>query len=156
MGGRYRSISRSYSPPSPRRESRSPPRRKKRYDDPRDRYPGPSAVTGGRGFRDRRFDGRSGLLVRNISLDARFGCFVFTLIPFCFLSTNAIFFISKFFFFCRSMAIDYTGQKISGFLLNDLDQLRMSTFLRIITQGKIWFLLFLLPTFGSTSLIYKY
>ncbi|KMZ60243.1 hypothetical protein ZOSMA_5G01080 [Zostera marina] len=71
MGGRYRSISRSYSPPSPRRESRSPPRRRKRYDDPRDRYPGPSAVTGGRGFRDRRFDGRSGLLVRNISLDAR-------------------------------------------------------------------------------------
>ncbi|OVA04391.1 hypothetical protein BVC80_1395g109 [Macleaya cordata] len=61
--GRYRSRSRSYSPP-PRR-SRSPPRRK-RYDDPRDRYRGSS-----RSYRDRRSSGPTGLLVRNISLDAR-------------------------------------------------------------------------------------
>ncbi|KAG0449492.1 hypothetical protein HPP92_027339 [Vanilla planifolia] len=60
--GRYRSRSRSYSP---RRYSRSPPRRK-RYDDPRDRYRG----GGGRSFRDRRGP-PSGLLIRNISLDAR-------------------------------------------------------------------------------------
>ncbi|KAG9457520.1 hypothetical protein H6P81_002028 [Aristolochia fimbriata] len=59
--GRYRSRSRSYSP---RRASRSPSRRK-RYDDPRDRY------RGGRSHRDRRSSGPSGLLVRNISLDAR-------------------------------------------------------------------------------------
>ncbi|XP_008795098.1 serine/arginine-rich SC35-like splicing factor SCL28 [Phoenix dactylifera] len=60
--GRYRSPSRSYSP---RRASRSPPRRK-RYDDPRDRY------RGGRGYRDRgRPSAPSGLLVRNIALDAR-------------------------------------------------------------------------------------
>ncbi|XP_058077501.1 serine/arginine-rich SC35-like splicing factor SCL28 [Magnolia sinica] len=55
--GRYRSRSRSYSP---RRSSRSPPRRK-RYDDPRDRYRGGP----------RRYSAPSGLLVRNISLDAR-------------------------------------------------------------------------------------
>ncbi|XP_052207144.1 serine/arginine-rich SC35-like splicing factor SCL28 [Diospyros lotus] len=49
--GRYRSRSRSYSP-----------RRGKRYDDPRD---------SGRSRRDRRSPAPSGLLVRNISLDAR-------------------------------------------------------------------------------------
>uniref|UniRef100_A0A1D1ZAZ6 Serine/arginine-rich splicing factor 10 n=1 Tax=Anthurium amnicola TaxID=1678845 RepID=A0A1D1ZAZ6_9ARAE len=59
--GRYRSRSRSYSP---RRFSRSPPRRK-HYDDPRDRY------RGGRPFRDRRSSGPSGLLIRNLPLDAR-------------------------------------------------------------------------------------
>lgn len=59
--GRYRSRSRSYSP---RRVSRSPPRRK-RYDDPRERY------RGGRGYRDRRPSAPSGLLIRNIALDAR-------------------------------------------------------------------------------------
>ncbi|XAR54573.1 hypothetical protein NMG60_11029774 [Bertholletia excelsa] len=48
--GRYRSRSRSYSP-----------RRSKRYDDPRD----------SRSRRDRRSPAPSGLLVRNISLDAR-------------------------------------------------------------------------------------
>ncbi|KAL6970333.1 Serine/arginine-rich SC35-like splicing factor scl28 [Sarracenia purpurea var. burkii] len=48
--GRYRSRSRSYSP-----------RRRKRYDDPRD----------SRSRRDRRSPAPSGLLVRNISLDAR-------------------------------------------------------------------------------------
>ncbi|KAL6971377.1 hypothetical protein U1Q18_031054 [Sarracenia purpurea var. burkii] len=48
--GRYRSRSRSYSP-----------RRGKRYDDPRD----------SRSRRDRRSPAPSGLLVRNISLDAR-------------------------------------------------------------------------------------
>ncbi|KAF5185903.1 Serine/arginine-rich SC35-like splicing factor SCL28 [Thalictrum thalictroides] len=58
--GRYRSRSRSYSPS---RYSRSPPRRK-RYDDPRDKY------RGGRSS-SRRSSGPSGLLVRNISLDAR-------------------------------------------------------------------------------------
>ncbi|XP_043711298.1 serine/arginine-rich SC35-like splicing factor SCL28 isoform X4 [Telopea speciosissima] len=57
--GRYRSRSRSYSP----RRSRSPPRRK-RYEDPRDRY------RGSRSFGDRR-SAPSGLLVRNIALDAR-------------------------------------------------------------------------------------
>ncbi|KAH7844782.1 hypothetical protein Vadar_031611 [Vaccinium darrowii] len=51
--GRYRSRSRSRSP-SPRRSS-------KRYDDPRD----------SRSRRDRRSPAPSGLLVRNISLDAR-------------------------------------------------------------------------------------
>lgn len=64
--GRYRSPSRSYSPRrshSPRR-SPSPPSRRKRYDDPRDRY------RGGRGLGDRR-SAPSGLLVRNIPLDAR-------------------------------------------------------------------------------------
>ncbi|KAK8954769.1 Serine/arginine-rich splicing factor 33 [Platanthera zijinensis] len=60
--GRYRSRSRSYSP---RRYSRSPPRRK-RYDDPRDRFRGAPS----RSFRDRRGP-PSGLLIRNISLDAR-------------------------------------------------------------------------------------
>ncbi|XP_020586834.1 serine/arginine-rich SC35-like splicing factor SCL28 isoform X3 [Phalaenopsis equestris] len=60
--GRNRSKSRSYSP---RRYSRSPPRRK-RYDDPRDRYRGGPS----RSFRDRR-GAPSGLLIRNISLDAR-------------------------------------------------------------------------------------
>ncbi|XP_039114286.1 serine/arginine-rich SC35-like splicing factor SCL28 [Dioscorea cayenensis subsp. rotundata] len=60
---RHRSRSRSYSP---RRYSRSPPRRK-RYDDPRDRYRG----GGARGYRDRRPSAPSGLLIRNISLDAR-------------------------------------------------------------------------------------
>lgn len=49
--GRYRSRSRSYSPVQ-----------RKRYDDPRDRN---------RSYRDRRSPGPSGLLVRNISLDAR-------------------------------------------------------------------------------------
>ncbi|KAJ0975660.1 hypothetical protein J5N97_017625 [Dioscorea zingiberensis] len=60
---RSRSRSRSYSP---RRYSRSPPRRK-RYDDPRDRY----RSGGARGYRDRRPSAPSGLLIRNISLDAR-------------------------------------------------------------------------------------
>ncbi|CAN6300810.1 unnamed protein product [Urochloa humidicola] len=64
-GYRSRSPSRSYSPR--RRYSRSPPRRK-RYDDPRDRY-----RAGGGGAR--RGYGRplaqSGLLIRNISLTAR-------------------------------------------------------------------------------------
>ncbi|XP_020087139.1 serine/arginine-rich SC35-like splicing factor SCL28 isoform X3 [Ananas comosus] len=58
---RYRSRSRGRGPSpsySPRRVSRSPPRRK-RYDDPRDR----------RGFR--RSPAPSGLLVRNVALDAR-------------------------------------------------------------------------------------
>ncbi|XP_072999485.1 serine/arginine-rich SC35-like splicing factor SCL28 isoform X1 [Typha latifolia] len=57
--GRYRS--RSYSP---RRVSRSPPRRK-RYDDPRERSRG----GGGRSYR--RSSPPSGLLIRNIALDAR-------------------------------------------------------------------------------------
>ncbi|KAG6482412.1 hypothetical protein ZIOFF_059043 [Zingiber officinale] len=60
----YRSHSRSYSP---RRYSRSPPRRK-RYDDPRDRYRGGGG--GGREYRDYR-SASSGLLIRNIALDAR-------------------------------------------------------------------------------------
>ncbi|XP_068660787.1 serine/arginine-rich SC35-like splicing factor SCL28 isoform X2 [Aristolochia californica] len=59
--GRYRSRSRSHSP---RRSSRSPSRRK-RYDDPRERY------RGGRSHREKRSSGPTGLLVRNISLDAR-------------------------------------------------------------------------------------
>jgi len=59
--GRYRSRSRSYSP---RRRSRSPPPRgRKRYDD--DRYPD------NRSRRDRRSPLPSGLLVRNLPLDAR-------------------------------------------------------------------------------------
>ncbi|KAK7292331.1 hypothetical protein RIF29_08109 [Crotalaria pallida] len=57
---RYRSRSRSYSP---RRRSRTPPRGRKRYDD--DRY-GDS-----RSYRDRRSPLPSGLLVRNLPLDAR-------------------------------------------------------------------------------------
>ncbi|URE28438.1 hypothetical protein MUK42_34487 [Musa troglodytarum] len=60
--GRYRSRSRSFSP---RRYSRSPPRRKF-YDDPRDRGGG-----GRRDYRDRRSSAPSGLLIRNIALDAR-------------------------------------------------------------------------------------
>ncbi|CAN6294985.1 unnamed protein product [Urochloa humidicola] len=67
-GYRSRSPSRSYSPR--RRYSRSLPRRK-RYDDPRDRYRG----GGGGGGGARRLHGRpsaqSGLLIRNISLTAR-------------------------------------------------------------------------------------
>jgi len=67
-GYRSRSPSRSYSPR--RRYSRSPLRRK-RYDDPRDRYRWAGAGGGG----DRRGYGRplaqSGLLIRNISLTAR-------------------------------------------------------------------------------------
>ncbi|XP_048234888.1 serine/arginine-rich SC35-like splicing factor SCL28 isoform X2 [Ricinus communis] len=62
---RYRSRSRSYSP---RRRSRTPPRgRKHHYDDedPRDRR----RVT--RSHRDRRSPAPSGLLVRNLPLDAR-------------------------------------------------------------------------------------
>ncbi|WOK93603.1 serine/arginine-rich SC35-like splicing factor SCL28 [Canna indica] len=62
--GQYRSRSRSYSP---RRYSRSPPRRK-RYDEPQDRYRGGG---GGRDYRDRRSSAPSGLLIRNIALDAR-------------------------------------------------------------------------------------
>ncbi|KAF6176583.1 hypothetical protein GIB67_034445 [Kingdonia uniflora] len=58
--GRYRSRSRSLSP----RRSRSPPRRK-RYDDPRDRVRDTN-----RSHRGGRTAGPSGLLVRNISLDA--------------------------------------------------------------------------------------
>ncbi|KAG2721595.1 hypothetical protein I3760_02G088800 [Carya illinoinensis] len=60
---RYRSRSRSYSP---RRRSRTPPRGRKRYDDePRDRY------RESRSYRDRRSPASSGLLVRNLPLDAR-------------------------------------------------------------------------------------
>ncbi|XP_068664066.1 serine/arginine-rich SC35-like splicing factor SCL28 isoform X2 [Aristolochia californica] len=59
--GRYRSRSRSLSPRLP---SRSPSRRK-RFDEPRDRH------RGGRSHRDIRSSGPTGLLVRNISLDAR-------------------------------------------------------------------------------------
>ncbi|KAK9084082.1 hypothetical protein Scep_030553 [Stephania cephalantha] len=59
--GRYRSRSRSYSP---RRSSRSP--RRKRYDDPRDRHRSARSS-----YRDRRSSGPSGLLIRNVSLDAR-------------------------------------------------------------------------------------
>lgn len=141
MGGRYRSISRSYSPPpSPRRESRSPPRRRKRYDDPRDRYPGPSAGGGGRGFRDRRLDGRSGLLVRNISLDARFVTLILSFFQYFSSRTNVfrfLYLLSKLFFSVDvMMSINYAGQKTSGFPLKDLVQLRMSTSPRITTQGK--------------------
>ncbi|KAJ8466573.1 hypothetical protein OPV22_029125 [Ensete ventricosum] len=63
--GRYRSRSRSFSP---RRYSRSPPRRKY-YDDPRDR--GGGGGGGGRDYRDRRSSAPSGLLIRNIALNAR-------------------------------------------------------------------------------------
>ncbi|XP_015888333.2 serine/arginine-rich SC35-like splicing factor SCL28 [Ziziphus jujuba] len=61
---RYRSRSRSYSP---RHRSRTPPRGRKRYDDeqPRDRY------RDSRSHRDRRSPAPSGLLVRNLPLDAR-------------------------------------------------------------------------------------
>ncbi|RWW01519.1 hypothetical protein BHE74_00052559 [Ensete ventricosum] len=62
--GRYRSRSRSFSP---RRYSRSPPRRKY-YDDPRDR--GGGGGGGGRDYRDRRSSAPSGLLIRNIALNA--------------------------------------------------------------------------------------
>ncbi|GLT59667.1 hypothetical protein SLA2020_324750 [Shorea laevis] len=58
---RYRSP--SYSP---RRRSRTPPRGRKQYDDvPRDRY------HDARSRRDRRSPAPSGLLVRNLPLDAR-------------------------------------------------------------------------------------
>ncbi|KAM5569129.1 serine/arginine-rich SC35-like splicing factor SCL28 [Rosa sericea] len=62
---RSRSLSRSYSPP--RRRSRTPPRGRKRYDDdePRDRN------RDSRSYRDRRSPAPSGLLVRNLPLDAR-------------------------------------------------------------------------------------
>ncbi|XP_078439979.1 SC35-like splicing factor 28 isoform X2 [Wolffia australiana] len=56
---RFRSRSRSFSP---RRVSRSPPRQPF-YDDGRYRD--------GRGFRDRRPPGPTGLLIRNLPLDAR-------------------------------------------------------------------------------------
>ncbi|KAG2540558.1 serine/arginine-rich SC35-like splicing factor SCL28 isoform X4 [Panicum virgatum] len=67
-GYRSRSPSRSYSPR--RRYSRSPPRRK-RYDDPRDRYRGGGGGGGGarRGYG--RPSAQSGLLIRNISLTTR-------------------------------------------------------------------------------------
>ncbi|KAL2339096.1 hypothetical protein Fmac_013542 [Flemingia macrophylla] len=58
--GRYRSRSRSYSP---RRRSRTPPRGRKRYVD--ERY------SDSRSYRDRRSPLPSGLLVRNLPLDAR-------------------------------------------------------------------------------------
>ncbi|CAN1284032.1 hypothetical protein LINPERPRIM_LOCUS18517 [Linum perenne] len=65
---RYRSRSRSYSP---RRRSRTPPRLRKRYDDdvdePRDRF------RDSRSHRDRRSPAPSGLLVRNLPMDARQG-----------------------------------------------------------------------------------
>ncbi|GKU85585.1 hypothetical protein SLEP1_g239 [Rubroshorea leprosula] len=62
---RYRSRSRSKSY-SPRRRSRTPPRGRKRYDDdPRDRYHDE------RSRRDRRSPAPSGLLIRNLPLDAR-------------------------------------------------------------------------------------
>ncbi|XP_061374323.1 serine/arginine-rich SC35-like splicing factor SCL28 isoform X2 [Gastrolobium bilobum] len=56
---RYRSRSRSYSP---RRRSPSPPRVRKRHDD---------RHRDSRSYRDRRSPGPSGLLVRNLPLDAR-------------------------------------------------------------------------------------
>uniref|UniRef100_A0A2N9F728 RRM domain-containing protein n=1 Tax=Fagus sylvatica TaxID=28930 RepID=A0A2N9F728_FAGSY len=60
---RYRSRSRSYSP---HRRSRTPPRDHKRYEEePRDRY------RDSRSYRDRRSPAPSGLLVRNLPLDAR-------------------------------------------------------------------------------------
>ncbi|XP_065863526.1 serine/arginine-rich SC35-like splicing factor SCL28 [Euphorbia lathyris] len=62
---RYRSRSRSYSP---RRRSRTPPRGRKHYyddEDPRDRH------RDTRSYRDRRSPAPSGLLVRNLPLDAR-------------------------------------------------------------------------------------
>ncbi|KAF9673344.1 hypothetical protein SADUNF_Sadunf10G0014200 [Salix dunnii] len=58
---RYRSRSRSYSPG---RRSRTPPRARKRYDD-EDRH------RDTRSYRDRRSSAPSGLLIRNLSLDAR-------------------------------------------------------------------------------------
>ncbi|GAV63376.1 RRM_1 domain-containing protein [Cephalotus follicularis] len=57
---RHRSRSRSYSP---RRRSRTPPRGRKRYDDDRHHD--------SRSYRDRRSPLPSGLLVRNLPLDAR-------------------------------------------------------------------------------------
>ncbi|RRT60200.1 hypothetical protein B296_00008446 [Ensete ventricosum] len=63
--GRYRSRSRSFSP---RRYSRSPPSCKY-YDDPSDR--GGGGGGGGRDYRDRRSSAPSGLLIRNIALNAR-------------------------------------------------------------------------------------
>ncbi|KDP40047.1 hypothetical protein JCGZ_02045 [Jatropha curcas] len=62
---RYRSRSRSYSP---RRRSKTPPRSRKHYYDdvePRDRY------RDSRSYRERRSPAPSGLLVRNLPLDAR-------------------------------------------------------------------------------------
>ncbi|KAB1214079.1 Serine/arginine-rich splicing factor 33 [Morella rubra] len=60
---RYRSRSRSHSP---RRRSRTPPRgRKRKEEEPRDRY------RESRSHRDRRSPAPSGLLVRNLPLDAR-------------------------------------------------------------------------------------
>ncbi|KAJ7980188.1 Serine/arginine-rich SC35-like splicing factor [Quillaja saponaria] len=60
---RHRSRSRSYSP---RRRSRTPPGSRKRFDDdPRDRY------HDSRSYRNRRSPAPSGLLVRNLPLDAR-------------------------------------------------------------------------------------
>eukprot|EP01018_Ginkgo_biloba_P039705 Gb_32646 [translate_table: standard] len=65
--GRYRSRSRSYSP----RRSRSPAPRRKRYDDYRDRDRDRYRERDRDRFRDRRSAAPTGLLVRNISLDAR-------------------------------------------------------------------------------------
>ncbi|KAJ4828935.1 hypothetical protein Tsubulata_040087 [Turnera subulata] len=61
---RHRSRSRSYSP---RGRSRTPPRSRRRYDDddPRDRH------RDSRSYKDRRSLAPSGLLVRNLPLDAR-------------------------------------------------------------------------------------
>uniref|UniRef100_A0A2N9IZ48 RRM domain-containing protein n=1 Tax=Fagus sylvatica TaxID=28930 RepID=A0A2N9IZ48_FAGSY len=60
---RYRSRSRSYSP---RRRSRTPPRGHKRYEEePRNRY------HDSKSYRDLRSPAPSGLLVRNLPLDAR-------------------------------------------------------------------------------------
>lgn len=58
---RHRSRSRSYSPG---RRSRTPPRGRKRYDD-EDRH------RDTRSYRDRRSPASSGLLIRNLPLDAR-------------------------------------------------------------------------------------
>ena len=75
---RYRSRSRSYSPG---RRSRTPPRARERYDD-EDRH------LETRSYRDRRSSAPSGLLIRNLSLDAR--SFALSLFLYCFLtfSTN--------------------------------------------------------------------
>uniref|UniRef100_A0A2N9J323 RRM domain-containing protein n=1 Tax=Fagus sylvatica TaxID=28930 RepID=A0A2N9J323_FAGSY len=60
---RYRSRSRSYSP---RRRSRTPPHGRKRYEEePRNRY------HDNKSYRDLRSPAPSGLLVRNLPLDAR-------------------------------------------------------------------------------------
>ncbi|KAL4182368.1 hypothetical protein AMTRI_Chr12g275630 [Amborella trichopoda] len=69
-----RSRSRSYSPRGrgiSRSRSGSPPVRRKRYDDPRDRYRDRERHSNRFRDRDRRSSGPSGLLIRNISLDAR-------------------------------------------------------------------------------------